>query len=160
MKQSLQHTTTKLISQKFMGKQREESLRPTVNLVFRNPSSSSNSIEFLFNRIAEKISDNIQVKRFILPCLSTGIFNRIKNTVSLARFRNGIVHITGDTYYVILGARRCKRMITIHDLSFLERTKGWKRNLLKLLWVTMPVKYSHRITVVSEATRKALLNEV
>jgi glycosyltransferase involved in cell wall biosynthesis len=82
------------------------------------------------------------------------------NTLSLSAFRNSIVHITGDTYYAVLGAFFCKRIITIHDLSFLQRSDGWKRKLLKLFWVSLPVKFSHRVTVVSDATKLALLNEV
>lgn len=137
-----------------------KTVQPVVNLVFRKPSSTSNSIEFLFHHISQKLRNNITVSSFILPRMSTGIGNRLLNTFSLTRFRNEIVHITGDTYYAILGAWYCKRIITIHDLSFLDRTKGLSRKILKLFWVTLPVRYAHKITVVSDATRNALLKEV
>jgi len=143
-----------------MDEHHPDTVKPVVNLVFRQPSSTSNSIEFLFHQISQRLRSRFRVNRFILPRLSTGLGNRLKNTFSLMQFRNEIVHITGDTYYAILGARYCKRIITIHDLSFLGRTKGLSRKVLKLFWVTLPVRYAHRITVVSHATRNALLREV
>ena len=100
------------------------------------------------------------MQEFTLPRLSTGFRNRWINTISLTRFKKDIVHITGDTYYAILGAVFCKRLITIHDLSFLDRTSGISREILKLFWVRIPVRYAHIITVVSESTKNAILREV
>jgi glycosyltransferase involved in cell wall biosynthesis len=146
----------KIISPEFMDDKVKD---PLVHFVFRKPASTSNSIEFLFRKIAVELQNYIQAKEVVLPFLSTGFRNRIRNAFYLRRFSEGIIHITGDTYYAILGVRKCKKMITIHDLSFLDRTKGFKKKLLKLFWVTLPVKYAHCITVVSEATKSAVLKE-
>jgi glycosyltransferase involved in cell wall biosynthesis len=40
------------------------------------------------------------------------------------------------------------------------RTKGLRKRLLKIFWVSLPAKFSHKITVVSEATKNALLKEI
>jgi glycosyltransferase involved in cell wall biosynthesis len=113
----------------------------------------------LFHTLYEQLQNEIEVRTFELPFLSTGLRKRLLNTWSLLQFSRCIVHITGDSYYAILGALFSKRVITIHDLSFLARTRGMKRRLLKLFWVTLPVHFSHAITVVSQATKQVLLKE-
>jgi glycosyltransferase involved in cell wall biosynthesis len=128
-------------------------------LVFRKRTPSTLSIEFLFDTLYDKINRDVDIRKFHLPFHSTGFFKRLWNYCSMIRFQNRVIHVTGDTYYVILGAWFCKRLITVHDLSFLNRTKGLRKWLLKVFWVTLPVKFAHRITVVSEATKQALLKE-
>ena len=119
------------------------------------------SIEYLFQSISEELKkQDIPVKNYTLPRFSTGLFSRLVNTLSLLQFKNGIVHITGDVYYAVLGAFFAKRIITIHDLSFLHRTSGITRKVLKLFWVTLPVRFSHRVTAISEATKQEILKEV
>lgn len=129
-------------------------------MVFRKPNSLSNSIEFLFYNISASLKNRRDITEYQLPCLSKGFFPRLCNVIMIARSRKCIVHITGDTYYAILGAIFCKRLITVHDLSFLTRTKGLTRKVLKLFWITLPVRFSHRVIAVSETTKQALLKEV
>ncbi|HEU0065268.1 MAG TPA: glycosyltransferase family 1 protein [Flavisolibacter sp.] len=133
---------------------------PKIILVFRKRTPSTLSIEFLFDTIYKKLNGNVDIQKYQLPFQSTGFFKRVWNFVSVLGFRKKILHITGDTYYVILGGWFCKRVITIHDLSFLMRTKGLRKRLLKIFWVSLPAKFSHKITVVSEATKNALLKEI
>src|SRR4051812_5163173 len=119
-----------------------------VILVYRKPYNSAYSIEYLFNSIHEEIKKKKTVDKYILPYFSKGIKSFIFNILSLTRFKKDVVHITGDVYYAILGAVFCKRIITIHDLSFLSRTTGVKRRILKFFWISLPVKYSDKVTVV------------
>lgn len=128
-------------------------------MVFRKPNLYSNSIEYLFHTIYQNIHDELEIREFELPQFSIGLRKRIHNVLTLLRFRKCIVHITGDSYYAILGAIFCKRLITIHDLSFLTRTTGIKRKVLKLFWITLPTRFAHKIVVVSETTKQALLKE-
>src|SRR5207253_10928432 len=118
-----------------------------VVLVFIKPYLSAFSIEYLFHTVYSEIIDKKDIIKHELPYFTKGIKSLIANLFSVARYRNHVVHITGDTYYAILGALFCKRIITIHDLSFLNRTVGLKRKFLKLFWVTLPSKFSHKITV-------------
>src|SRR4051812_44989967 len=131
-----------------------------VIIVFRKPYTSAYSIEYLFNTIYEEIIKKKPVYKYTLPYFTRELKGIFLNTISLAQFRNQTIHITGDVYYAILGAWFCKRIITIHDLSFLSRTKGMKRKIMKLFWITLPARFSHRITVVSGSTKKALLEQV
>jgi glycosyltransferase involved in cell wall biosynthesis len=130
-----------------------------VTLVFRKPLPSTHSIEYLFHNIYNELVNRLPVQEFELPCYSKGVANRIWNILSIFKFRKGIVHITGDCHYAILGAFFCKRILTIHDLSFLDRTTGIKRLILKLLWVDIPVRFSHRITSASEMTKNMIVKE-
>jgi glycosyltransferase involved in cell wall biosynthesis len=130
-----------------------------VILVFRKPYSNAFSIEYLFNTLYTEMKEKKDIRKHELPYSTNGAKSLLFNISSLLKFKGGIVHITGDTYYSILGAVYCKRIMTVHDLSFLNRTKGLKRSLLRFFWVTMPSKFSHKITVVSQATKEALLKE-
>lgn len=130
-----------------------------VILVFRKPYANAFSIEYLFNTLYSEIKKKKDIRKFELPYATGGIKSLLSNIFSLTKFRGNIIHITGDTYYTILGAVFCKRIITIHDFSFLNRTKGLKRRTLKLFWVTLPSMFAHKITVVSQATKDALLKE-
>ena len=128
-------------------------------LVFRKPYANAFSIEYLFNTLYGEIKKQKAVRKYELPYATSGVKSLLSNVFALTKFKGQIVHITGDTYYSILGAVFCKRIITIHDFSFLNRTTGLRRNILKLFWVTLPSKFSHKITVVSQATKEALLQE-
>src|SRR3954451_7246484 len=128
-------------------------------LVFRKPYSNAFSIEYLFNTLYYEIKEKKDIRKYELPYATKGVRSLLVNVFSLTKFKGHIVHITGDTYYSILGAFFCKRIVTIHDFSFLNRTKGLKRRILKLFWVSLPSKFSHKITVVSQATKEALLKE-
>lgn len=132
-----------------------------VILVFRKPYSNAFSIEYLFDTLYQEIKarKNKDIQKYELPYSTNGGKSLLFNTLSLTKFKGDIVHITGDTYYSILGAVFSKRIITIHDISFLDRTSGLKRSILKLFWVTLPSRFSHKITVVSQATKEALLKE-
>lgn len=138
----------------------QEKLHTSVILVYRKPLPGVYSIEYLFHNIYRELEKSSAIQEFELPWFSKGIIDRISNMKALFQFRKCIVHITGDCYYAILGAVFCKRVITIHDLSFLTRTSGFRRHLLKVFWIALPCLFAHRITVVSEATKKALLGEV
>jgi len=131
-----------------------------VVLIFRKPYSSSISIEYLFKAISTDLQKKIEVKEYTVPFFSTGLLNRLINTLSLLRFKGRTVHVTGDIYYTILGALSSNRIITIHDLSFLYRTSGLARSILKLFWVTLPVKFSHKVVAISNATKQEILKEV
>jgi glycosyltransferase involved in cell wall biosynthesis len=133
---------------------------PGIILVFRKPHTASNSIEFLFHNIHDVLKEEIQIREVVLPRLSHGFVNRVYNTFQLLRYRKSAVHITGDVHYALLGALFSKRILTIHDLSFLTRARGIRRAVLRLFWVYLPARLAHRITVVSSATRDALLKEI
>lgn len=129
-------------------------------MIFRKPYPSAFSIEYLFHNLYEEIRRQVPAEAVVLPAQGASLRTVLRNMLFCLRFRRSIVHVTGDVHYALLGALFAKRVLTVHDLSFLTRTRGWKRRLLKKLWVEWPVRFAHRVTVVSTATKEALLQEV
>lgn len=130
-----------------------------VVLVYRKPLPSAHSIEYLFHSLFAVLQQRITIRERKLPYFNKGVVPRLLNILSLISYRKRIVHITGDCYYAILGALFAKRVITVHDLSFLDRTSGLSRAVLKLFWVSLPTRLAHQITVVSNRTKEVLIKE-
>ncbi|BAV05577.1 Glycosyltransferase involved in cell wall bisynthesis [Filimonas lacunae] len=132
-----------------------------VRLIFRKPFPTAYSIEYLFNQLhKEFIQTGIPVKGETLPHYSKGLLPRLKNLLSLFKHKNEIVHVTGDVHYALLGALRSKRMLTMHDVAFIGRTKGIARLIYKWLWVKIPVALAHKVVVISEEVKTDLLEHV
>jgi glycosyltransferase involved in cell wall biosynthesis len=72
-------------------------------------------------------------------------------------FRKGIFHITGHAHYAVLILPPSRTILTIHDLGFLYQFKGWKKKLMKWLFLDWPVKRVKYITTVSEKTKAEIL---
>ena len=133
--------------------------KPVV-LVYRKAFPHVFSIEFIFNQLKIALEPSRRIDKFVLPRFSNSILNRIFNIFSLLSFHNKIVHVTGDVHYAILGAWFSQRILTIHDLAFLHQNKGIKRSILKWFWIILPLKFAHRVTVISEATKVEVLKYV
>lgn len=129
-------------------------------LIYRKQFPNVFSIEYIFDQLQLSLQTNLNIKKYILPKFSNSIFNRIVNIVSMLFLRHKIVHVTGDVHYAILGLWICKRILTIHDLAFMHQNLGVKRSILKWLYIILPVRFAHRVTVVSEATKIDLLKYV
>ena len=52
-----------------------------------------------------------------------------------------------------------KVVLTIHDIGFVHDHNGWKRWLMKKIWITWPLRCVDQLITVSEATKKAVLKE-
>lgn len=129
-------------------------------LIYRKQFLNTYSIEFIFDQLLLSLKPCYKIKKYILPKFSNSFLNRIINLIAMLRLRHKIVHVTGDVHYAILGAWFNYRILTIHDLAFMQQNKGIKRSILKWLYVILPVKFAHQITVVSEATKKDVLKYV
>lgn len=101
---------------------------------------------------------SIDVELERAPYLSQGIRNRILNIRWAGTLCADVLHITGDIHYVCLGTNKKKTILTIHDLEMLNRLKGWRRSVVKLLWFTIPIKRTRIITCISKATEQRLLS--
>ncbi len=135
-------------------------MKKEVVLIYRKQFQHTYSIEFIFDNLVASVNRSFKIKKYILPKFSNSILNRIINLIAMLRLRHKIVHVTGDVHYAILGAWFSHRILTIHDLAFMHQNKGIKRRILKWLYVILPVKFAHQITVVSEATKKDVLKYV
>ena len=88
---------------------------------------------------------------------SEGIWNRLRIALEVRRFDADIVHITGDINFAALFMKRRKVVLTIHDNGFLEEHQGWKRWLMKKVWLDWPLKRCDRVVAVSNATKCSIL---
>ena len=133
--------------------------KPVV-LVYRKAFPHVFSIEFIFDQLKTALQTSRSIDKYVLPRFSNSILNRIVNIFSLLPFQNKIVHVTGDVHYAILGAWFSHRVLTIHDLAFLHQNNGIKRSILKWFWIILPVKFAHRVTIISKATKDEVLKYV
>lgn len=128
-----------------------------VRYFFRHPLPDYHSMEELFDTIITHLPQSVDKSIFILPNLSRGLFKRIKN-IWIAAFNQGeINHITGDVHYVTFLMRKSKTILTIHDVEVIKRNKGLKRAILVFFWFYLPALRVKYITVISEFTKKELL---
>lgn len=125
----------------------------------RLPPKGRFSIEGYFSRVRESLKA-ADVDLLILPCLSQGLWKRIRNCITARRYSADVKHVTGDVNYAAIVCRRRKTILTILDCEVLNRSSGLKKAILKLFWYTLPAKRSAAVTVISEETKRQLLRQV
>lgn len=119
------------------------------------------SIELLFKEIKDGLDRSIVPFIWISPWYSEGLIPRIKMIRNVRKFNSDINHITGDVHFIALGLPRKNTILTIHDLGFMtEKRNAVSRWILKMFWITLPVRRVAMVTVVSHATKKHLLELV
>lgn len=129
-----------------------------ISFIYRKQFPHVFSIEFIFDQILQSLQTSQSISKYTLPYYSNSFFNRLFNLILILFLPGKIVHVTGDVHYAILGAWFKWRVLTIHDLAFIHQNKGAKRSILKWFYIILPVKFAHRVTVISKATKTDLLN--
>ncbi len=127
----------------------------TVTYYYRKPRYYS--IERVFDTVRSRMPACVSA-RSIYCRFSRGILGRIYNMVEARARQSGINHITGDVHYLALVLDPRRTLLTICDCVTLERLRGWKRELVRLLWYEWPTRRVAAITVISERTKTELLN--
>lgn len=92
--------------------------------------------------------------------VSKGLLPRLYNMFEAAAKQADVNHVTGDVHYLVLLLRRRRTILTVHDCVTIERLRGIRRWLFRLIWYRIPVRRCAVVTVVSEATRRELLRHV
>jgi glycosyltransferase involved in cell wall biosynthesis len=128
-----------------------------VTYFFRKPRPQYHSIERVFGLIMENLPDNIVPKIHKLSGGEKGYFTRCKAILEVRKNKGQINHITGDISYVALGLPRKGLVITFHDLESLERSNQFVSHILKWFWVKLPAQRASVITVISEHTKKQVM---
>lgn len=122
------------------------------------------SIESYFQTLSPYLQKQVTVQHWKAPRFSNGILPRYWSIKVLKAFvkklRPDITHVTGDTHFLIWGIPTGKRVLTIHDLGFLQNVKGIKYYLLRYFWLLGPIKKAHAVTCVSAATKNELLQHL
>lgn len=115
------------------------------------------SIEELFGTIIGALPPSVTPFRYVMKRNSTGLRNRIVNTVDSAFHQGDVNHITGDVHYIALFLRKSRTILTIHDLRILLSGNRLKREVIRFFWFTMPAWRVRYITVISEFSKKELI---
>ena len=126
-------------------------------LVFRNPVKAFFSIEKVFSIVKPGLEKKFRITEARLPVTRVTLTGIIRNILFARKQKADVYHITGDVHYAAMAYPPRKTVLTIHDCVFLFQSSGIKRQLLKYLFLTWPVKHSRFITTISEATKRDIM---
>jgi glycosyltransferase involved in cell wall biosynthesis len=116
------------------------------------------SIEELFSNIAVGFPEWVKGASASAPSVGANLRAIVANLLWAVSLKNcDLIHQTGDIHYAVLGIWRCPVVLTIHDLRFIEESRGLKRLLFWWWWLYLPCLRANRVTVISEFTRNRLL---
>jgi glycosyltransferase involved in cell wall biosynthesis len=130
---------------------------PVLCQIFRKPNPLFFSLERVFATVSAQLGRDYEQRRITLPLYSSSLTAIFRNLRFTRRLKGDIYHVTGDVHYAVLALPRRKTVLTIHDCVFLNRPAGFRRSLLKRIFLDWPVRYCTRITTISEATRQDIL---
>ena len=119
------------------------------------------SIEAYFTQISQLIEkEGVSTKHWFAPYYSNGILKRVFSYWALQnQTKQDIVHVTGDIYY-LMPAGQGKRVITYHDIGFMQTKNPLKKWIYRKFWIQYPIKRAHAITCVSMATKNEILRHL
>src|SRR5689334_2741869 len=123
----------------------------------KSRSVGNYSVEFIFDDVRKRLAGMISARTFYSKYESNGLFKRLYNCFEAASNQSDVNHVTGDINYIGLLLNKKKTIHTILDCVFMTATSGIKQKVLKLFWLTIPVKRSRYITAISEATKKEII---
>lgn len=116
------------------------------------------SIEGTFAAMRGAMGPEFDIREACCPHLSKGVWPRIANVWAARKAEGDLQHILGDVHYLALGTRRKTTVLTICDCGFAYHPVPWKRALLRLLWLRLPVRLAARICAISTKTKAEILS--
>src|SRR5687768_9205610 len=141
--------------------EKTEQLVPEVVFFHRKPRNVGNySVEFIFEDIRKRLKGYIRAKVVYSKFESSGVFKRLYNTLDVVFNQSDVNHVTGDVNYIGLFLPKDRTIHTILDCVHLTSSSGIKYKLLKLFWLTIPVRRSKYLTAISLSTKNEILKHV
>lgn len=127
----------------------------------RKPRSIGNySVEFIFKDVRQQLAEQVDAREVYSTFESSGLFRRIYNCIEAIGRQAEINHVTGDINYIGLFLNNGKTVQTILDCVHLSSSTGIRHAILKLFWVTIPVRRARFVTAISESTKNEILKYV
>ncbi len=139
-----------------MGEQ-QHSLPKVVFFQRKARSVGNYSVEFIFDDVRKRLAKDIRAVTVLSKYESQGLFKRLSNCIEAWQKQGEVNHVTGDINYLGFLLSRRKTIHTILDCVFMQSPAGLRRSVLKYFWLTMPVRRSHFVTAISEATKAEIL---
>jgi glycosyltransferase involved in cell wall biosynthesis len=121
------------------------------------------SIGRVFNTIIERIKETVDVEETYVPSHKSWPLDIIKNILFIIKQRDSkaINHITGDIHYAVLALIGCKKILTIHDLVFLDNVRNPIKRFYKwLFWLYLPIKLADKVVCISTKTKQNILSRI
>jgi glycosyltransferase involved in cell wall biosynthesis len=130
-------------------------------LLTRHPRAGSNhSVELIVESLIEHLSPEFQARVAVSRFESNGFFRRLYNVVEAA-FRQGDVnHVTGEVNFLTYLLDKHRTVLTVLDCGRIVGPPDLRKRLIRLLWFTIPVRRCGIVTVISEAVRQQLFEQV
>jgi glycosyltransferase involved in cell wall biosynthesis len=133
-----------------------------VLIVNRKPRAVGNfSLEGIMETLAPLLTAHQPVDFWTAPEESYGILPRIRSILALRKYLKyssyEVVHVFGDVHFLVWGITNAKIVLTIHDIGFMNESRGLMRSVLKYFWLTGPLKKADKVVAVSEATKGNIL---
>jgi glycosyltransferase involved in cell wall biosynthesis len=134
------------------------SSKPVVTFFHRKPREVGNySVEFIFHDVRKRLKGLIEVRPMYSTYESSGFFKRFYNCIEANRRQTDVNHITGDINYLGLFLSGKRTIQTILDCVHLTNSSGIRHKILKLFWISIPVKKAAFVTAISESTKQEIL---
>ncbi len=131
----------------------------TLSFFFRHPHPNYHSIEEQFFAIQKELPKELSYKNVFAKYPSKGLLKRLYISLQSAFHQGNINHITGDIHFIALFLKKRKTILTVHDIGSVLNKKGIKGKILRWFWFTMPFARVRYITVISEFTKKEILQQ-
>lgn len=135
-------------------------MRRQVILLMRAAAPGRYSLERVFTDAYQALPTDIDASIVWLPFESRGLIPRLRNLGFTSRLRADVIHVGGDVHYCALAIRRCRSVLTVHDLATLHRLRGLRRRAFFILWYRLPTWWSARVTTISQTTKNELVGSL
>jgi glycosyltransferase involved in cell wall biosynthesis len=125
----------------------------------RRPGPGLHSVERLFDDVRRELKDfDISIQVRINRSPSRGFWPRLRDAWGARQAQAAVNHVTGDVHYLCWGLDPRRTILTVLDCVGLHHMSGPKREAFKWLWYTLPLRRCSRVTVISEFTRRELVD--
>ena len=125
--------------------------------VFRKRKQDFFSIEKVYQAVNQHLGSSLELEEVELGVSAARWKAILSNWKQLRKMKADVYHITGEVNYVSLFLPGNKTILTLHDCNFIRRSNGVKAYLLKLFWLTLPVKHCRKIIAISQATKEDII---
>jgi glycosyltransferase involved in cell wall biosynthesis len=131
---------------------------PRVTFFQRKPRATGNfSLEFIADDIRTRLRTEIDATVRVAPFLSHGLIRRLLIIIDARLHRGALNHITGDIQFAALGTGRRATVLTVPDCGSILAASGWRREVLRLFWLRIPVRVASIVITNSQAAKQDVI---
>jgi glycosyltransferase involved in cell wall biosynthesis len=134
---------------------------PDVVLFSRMPRPAGNhSVEIIVSSLTRYLSGRIDIAGVRASTFSSRLIPRLKIAMEARRRRGRVTHITGDINFAVIALGSKVSICTILDCHFLDSASGLRKQILKLFWLSLPVRFASRVVTISEAAKRDIIHHL